>query len=505
MREEIVNAVHKEGHNIKAKNLKGATHANLEKAMLEWFSQHRAQNVPINGPMMQRKADEFALRMEEVYPHFLRGKEENYFGKTTLSTPDRDSNLHLPVIGILIYCESSTLDHVTSDAVHPTEIQTSISPSSAVELNTTSALAKYATEAVYNLILVSWTDRHIILLFMHSTKTWIMLDKIFTLGLLLTTPIFASCHCHCHNGGHFLSHVINYPINYKRYTTVLVPSYGGHHGGCSIYSGAGIQGYYPKGHGQNYGRYYDTSYYHSDSSAEAAAAASTLTSNSGSSSTTAASAASAARGSSGIISYGHGPKCGGYYETNYYYPSSGAESAASSSTSAPNSGSSSVTEATATSATKGSSGIISYGHGPKCGGYYDTSYNYPGSSTESAAAASASASTSDSTSTAAASAAADVGVGGSDDFSSSNVEATASVSASDSSSAASTSTASAAGDGPSRHPATNFIFRSRGWGHHRLSRAKGFHLTRQNTVQSWYLDRDQNTRPSLGIHYEEDI
>nr|CAD7575059.1 unnamed protein product [Timema californicum] len=32
-------------------------------------------------------------------------------------------------------------------SVHPTEIRTSISPSSAVELNTTSALANYATEA----------------------------------------------------------------------------------------------------------------------------------------------------------------------------------------------------------------------------------------------------------------------------------------------------------------------------------------------------------------------
>nr|CAD7402245.1 unnamed protein product [Timema cristinae] len=31
--------------------------------------------------------------------------------------------------------------------VHPTEIRTSISPSSAVELNTTSALTNYATEA----------------------------------------------------------------------------------------------------------------------------------------------------------------------------------------------------------------------------------------------------------------------------------------------------------------------------------------------------------------------
>nr|CAD7263814.1 unnamed protein product [Timema shepardi] len=287
----------------------------------------------------------------------------------------------------------------------------------------------YFLAAVYNLIPVSWTDRHIILLFMHSTKTLIMLDKIFTLGLLLTTPIFASCHCHCHNGGHFLSHVINYPLNYKRYTTMLVPSCGGHHGGCSIYSGAGIQGYYPKGHGQNYGRYYDTSYYHSDSSAEAAAAASTLTSNSGSSSTTAASEASASRGSSGIISYGHGPKCGGYYETSYYYPSSGAESAASSSTSASNSGSSSVADATATSATRGSSGIISYGHGPKCGGYYDTSYNYPGSSAESAAPAS-SASTSNSGSSSVAEATATSATKGS----------------SDSSSAASTSTASAAGE-----------------------------------------------------------
>nr|CAD7202528.1 unnamed protein product [Timema douglasi] len=34
--------------------------------------------------------------------------------------------------------------------VHPTEIRTSISPSSAVELNTTRALANYATEAVFD-------------------------------------------------------------------------------------------------------------------------------------------------------------------------------------------------------------------------------------------------------------------------------------------------------------------------------------------------------------------
>nr|CAD7408930.1 unnamed protein product [Timema poppensis] len=38
-------------------------------------------------------------------------------------------------------------EHMAYFQVHPTEIRTSISPSSAVELNTTSALANYATEA----------------------------------------------------------------------------------------------------------------------------------------------------------------------------------------------------------------------------------------------------------------------------------------------------------------------------------------------------------------------
>nr|CAD7595083.1 unnamed protein product [Timema genevievae] len=53
---------------------------------------------------------------EEVNPHLRGGRVENHLGKTTPSSPDRDSNLDLP--------------------------------SSAVELNTTSALANYATEAV---------------------------------------------------------------------------------------------------------------------------------------------------------------------------------------------------------------------------------------------------------------------------------------------------------------------------------------------------------------------
>nr|CAD7427749.1 unnamed protein product [Timema monikensis] len=55
------------------------------------------------------------VELEEGNPHLRGGRVENHLGKTT--------------------------------PVHPTEIRTSISPSSAVELNTTSALANYATEA----------------------------------------------------------------------------------------------------------------------------------------------------------------------------------------------------------------------------------------------------------------------------------------------------------------------------------------------------------------------
>nr|CAD7451066.1 unnamed protein product [Timema bartmani] len=46
-----------------------------------------------------------------MYP-YLR---EHNFGKTTLSTPDRDSNLNLPIIGSLVYCKSNALDHTATE------------------------------------------------------------------------------------------------------------------------------------------------------------------------------------------------------------------------------------------------------------------------------------------------------------------------------------------------------------------------------------------------------
>nr|CAD7426067.1 unnamed protein product [Timema monikensis] len=60
------------------------------------------------------------VELEEVNPHLRGGRVENHLGTPPLHP--------LP-------------------PVHPTKIQTSISSSSAVELNTTSALANYATEA----------------------------------------------------------------------------------------------------------------------------------------------------------------------------------------------------------------------------------------------------------------------------------------------------------------------------------------------------------------------
>nr|CAD7195702.1 unnamed protein product [Timema douglasi] len=165
------------------------------------------------------------VELEEVSPHLRGGRVENHLGKTTPSSPDRDSNLDLPVLSSRAQHDKrvSQLRHrggfvksirprltrtrciisrVSSSAaatlakgvdltgcwkggrrkgwvtlkptsgqgtdvrttwprlgqarspqenptpVHPTEIRTSISPSSAAELNTTSALANYATEAV---------------------------------------------------------------------------------------------------------------------------------------------------------------------------------------------------------------------------------------------------------------------------------------------------------------------------------------------------------------------
>nr|CAD7570096.1 unnamed protein product [Timema californicum] len=51
------------------------------------------------------------LNLEVVNPHLCGERMEHHLGKTTSNLPDRDSNLDLPVLGSLVYCESSALDN----------------------------------------------------------------------------------------------------------------------------------------------------------------------------------------------------------------------------------------------------------------------------------------------------------------------------------------------------------------------------------------------------------
>nr|CAD7461938.1 unnamed protein product [Timema tahoe] len=60
----------------------------------------------------------YNLEKSEVNSHLRGGRVENQFGKITLSTLYQDSNLDLPVIGNLVYCESSALDHAATEAGH---------------------------------------------------------------------------------------------------------------------------------------------------------------------------------------------------------------------------------------------------------------------------------------------------------------------------------------------------------------------------------------------------
>nr|CAD7424441.1 unnamed protein product [Timema monikensis] len=90
------------------------------------------------------------LNSREVYLYLCGGGVENHLGKTTINKLDQNSNPDLPIIGSLVLTRVWPQDTAIREKppqVHPTEIRTSISPSSAVELNTTSALANYATEA----------------------------------------------------------------------------------------------------------------------------------------------------------------------------------------------------------------------------------------------------------------------------------------------------------------------------------------------------------------------
>nr|CAD7442726.1 unnamed protein product [Timema bartmani] len=56
------------------------------------------------------------LNLEEVNPHLRGGKVKNHLGNTTPRSPDRDSNLNLPVLSSLAQHETSVLTNYATDA-----------------------------------------------------------------------------------------------------------------------------------------------------------------------------------------------------------------------------------------------------------------------------------------------------------------------------------------------------------------------------------------------------
>nr|CAD7590612.1 unnamed protein product [Timema genevievae] len=61
------------------------------------------------------------LNLEEVRPHLRGGRVENHLGKTTPSSPDRDSNLDLPVLGGLAQHDWCVSSKPTTRNKHKTE------------------------------------------------------------------------------------------------------------------------------------------------------------------------------------------------------------------------------------------------------------------------------------------------------------------------------------------------------------------------------------------------
>nr|CAD7419359.1 unnamed protein product [Timema poppensis] len=58
------------------------------------------------------------LNIEEVIPHLLGRRVENHSGKATPSSPERDSNLDLPVLGGLVQHETSALANYATEAAN---------------------------------------------------------------------------------------------------------------------------------------------------------------------------------------------------------------------------------------------------------------------------------------------------------------------------------------------------------------------------------------------------
>nr|CAD7423639.1 unnamed protein product [Timema monikensis] len=87
------------------------------------------------------------VELEEVNPHLRGWRVENYLGKTTPSSPDRDSNLDLPVLSSRAQHDKrvSQLRHRSGSPNQDSNLNLQVLGSLAQK--ETSALANYATKA----------------------------------------------------------------------------------------------------------------------------------------------------------------------------------------------------------------------------------------------------------------------------------------------------------------------------------------------------------------------
>ncbi|KAH9362838.1 hypothetical protein HPB48_015199 [Haemaphysalis longicornis] len=70
-----------------AKRLRKVTYADVEDALLKWFVDARASNLPISGPMMLRKARDFAFMLD--FPDFCPGNGWQHRFKRLVIAIDR--------------------------------------------------------------------------------------------------------------------------------------------------------------------------------------------------------------------------------------------------------------------------------------------------------------------------------------------------------------------------------------------------------------------------------
>nr|CAD7441589.1 unnamed protein product [Timema bartmani] len=89
--------------------------------------------------------------LKEVILHFHGGKVGKHFGTTTLSTPDRDSNLDLPIISSLVYCKNQILPLEPATVVSEEEECIEEYETSFIVMDTTLGLGEMGATPLFSL------------------------------------------------------------------------------------------------------------------------------------------------------------------------------------------------------------------------------------------------------------------------------------------------------------------------------------------------------------------